>query len=132
IAFAENFDDNVLVKIDGVTVLNDTSWNTPTGTGALGTASAPAALQNLSVGYHDFEVRFGEGGGGVGPNGGAPASTHWGENTAQFPLIGFGMDNTDPVDDTKSNPDRENYVFPDNANGLVDGNPLFAQFGGGT
>src|SRR5213076_624685 len=26
-AFAENIDDNVLVKIDGVTVLNDTSWN---------------------------------------------------------------------------------------------------------
>ena len=66
IAFAENFDDNVLVKIDGVTKLNNTSWNTPTGTGGM----------SLSVGYHDFEVRFGEGGGGVGPNGsGAPRLT---------------------------------------------------------
>ena len=58
-AFAEQFDDSVLLKIDGNTVLNDGSWNNPT-----------SASVNLSAGAHSFEVRFGQGGGGVGPNSG--------------------------------------------------------------
>ena len=40
ISFGENFDDNVLVKIDGVQVLRDTSWNTPTLPGVVWTTKA--------------------------------------------------------------------------------------------
>ncbi|MDB6155519.1 MAG: Extracellular serine protease precursor, partial [Chthoniobacteraceae bacterium] len=55
--FAENFDDSVLLKIDGVTVLNDTAWNSPT-----------KANYTLTPGRHVLEARFGQGGGGVGPS----------------------------------------------------------------
>ncbi|MCL1920432.1 MAG: autotransporter-associated beta strand repeat-containing protein, partial [Kiritimatiellaeota bacterium] len=55
--FAENFDDNVLLVIDGATVLHDTSWDTPT----YGTIT-------LTPGPHPFEARFGQGGGGAGGN----------------------------------------------------------------
>ena len=58
LSFAENIDDNVLLKIDGVTVLNDTQWNIVTTTGILN--YAPNS-------YHTFELRVGNGGGGAGP-----------------------------------------------------------------
>ena len=57
--FAENFDDSVYLAIDGQQILNDTAWNTTT----MGTAA-------LSIGLHKFELRLGQGGGGVGPPGG--------------------------------------------------------------
>jgi autotransporter-associated beta strand protein len=57
VSFAENFDDSVLLKIDGVTLLNDGNWAAPT----VGTVAM------MTPGWHDFEVRFGQGGGGVGP-----------------------------------------------------------------
>ncbi|MES2569309.1 MAG: autotransporter-associated beta strand repeat-containing protein, partial [Verrucomicrobiota bacterium] len=69
--FAENFDDSVLLKIDGVTVLNDTAWNSPT-----------KANYTLTPGRHVIEARFGQGGGGVGPS-----NQLWLNNG-----IGFGYD----------------------------------------
>ena len=66
-SFAEQFDDSVRLLIDGNQILNDGTWNNPT----VGTVT-------LAAGEHSFEVRFGQGGGGVGPNSG------WG--------IGFGID----------------------------------------
>ncbi|MBQ9432250.1 MAG: hypothetical protein IJU44_11940 [Kiritimatiellae bacterium] len=56
--FAECFDDNVLLKIDGETVLNNSTWN-------------DVSMKNvtLSPGAHAFEARFGQGGGGAGPAG---------------------------------------------------------------
>ncbi len=69
--FAENFDDNVLLKIDGTTVLNDTAWNNPT-----------EANYTLSPGSHTFELRLGQGGGGVGPT-----NQGWFNNN-----LGFGID----------------------------------------
>jgi len=57
--FAENFDDNVLLRIDGAIVLNDTTWNNPTSMSVV-----------LNPGAHDIELRVGQGGGGVGPVGG--------------------------------------------------------------
>jgi autotransporter-associated beta strand protein len=55
--FGEFFDDSVLLKVDGVTILNDQSWNTQT----TGTAT-------LAAGTHTLELRLGQGGGGVGPS----------------------------------------------------------------
>ena len=54
--FAENFDDSVYLAIDGTQILNDGAWNTQ--------SSGSAAL---SIGQHKFEMRLGQGGGGVGP-----------------------------------------------------------------
>ncbi len=68
-SFAEQFDDSVLLKIDGNILLNDGTWNNPT-----------QATVTLAAGPHTFELRVGQGGGGVGPNNG------WG--------IGFGRDVT--------------------------------------
>ena len=73
-SFAENFDDSVLLKIDGNTVLNNGTWNVP----SIGT-------YNLTPGAHAFELRLGQGSGGVGAA--TPISTWW--NTYAF---GFGYD----------------------------------------
>ena len=55
--FAENFDDQVLLRIDNITVLNDGNWNVPTK----GTIT-------LSPGPHSFDLRLGQGTGGAGGN----------------------------------------------------------------
>ena len=70
--FAENFDDSVLLKIDGNTLLNNGTWNVPT-----------IASYTLTPGGHAFEARFGQGSGGVGPN-----SAQWWTSTT----LGFGYD----------------------------------------
>ena len=69
--FAENFDDSVQLKIDGNTLLFDGSYNNPT-----------LATYTLTPGLHAFELRLGEGGGGVGPS-----NAPWLNNG-----IGFGYD----------------------------------------
>jgi hypothetical protein len=61
LAFAEQFDDNVQVKLDGVEVLNNTSWN------SVGTSGVLDLQPNT---WYPFEARFGQGGGGAGPNSG--------------------------------------------------------------
>jgi hypothetical protein len=58
ISFAEHIDDNTILYIDGVEVGRDNTWNT------VGSFNIP----DLSAGWHQFEVRFGNGGGGAGPN----------------------------------------------------------------
>jgi RHS repeat-associated protein len=60
LAFAENFDDSVLLKIDGITWLNNSIWNEPTASGT---------IAGLTPGWHTFELRLGQGVGGVGPTG---------------------------------------------------------------
>jgi len=74
--FAESFDDSVLLKIDGNTVLNNGSWNTPT-----------KANYTLTPGAHSFEARFGQGGGGGGPP--VDGSSGW---FVTGRTIGFGVD----------------------------------------
>ncbi len=69
--FVENFDDNVRLMIDGTQVLFDSSWNTPT-----------KSNYTLTPGLHQFELRVGQGGGGVGPT-----NQGWLNNG-----IGFGID----------------------------------------
>jgi hypothetical protein len=73
--FAENFDDAVLLRIDGTTVLNNTNWNEPTK----GTIT-------LSPGPHLFEARFGQGNGGAAGN----VSGWWTVNTMSFAVDFFG------------------------------------------
>ena len=75
IAFAEQFDDTVVLQVDAdksgtfdpaETWLNNATYNTPTTSGT----------QTLANGWYKFEARFGQGNGGYGPN------TGW--------TIGFG------------------------------------------
>jgi len=71
--FAENFDDKVRLVIGTTTVIADgAAWNEPT----IGTIS-------LAPGPHAFEVRLGQGGGGVGA-----VNSSWWTTTA----FGFGVD----------------------------------------
>ena len=58
--FGKNFDDGAYLKIDGTVVVNNDNWNW----NVLGSIT-------LSPGMHTFDLRFGQGGGGVGPNTGA-------------------------------------------------------------
>ncbi|MFT5851062.1 MAG: DNA-binding beta-propeller fold protein YncE [Colwellia sp.] len=66
ISFMEYIDDKVQLRIDDVIVLDDDRWNTPTTTDNL----------HLAPGWHSFELRISNGGGGGGPVSG----------------IGFGFD----------------------------------------
>ncbi len=91
-SLAEHIDDNVLIRIDGAQVLRDTAWNVP--------SFVPVTT---TPGWHDFEVRFGEGGGGQGPAaraGGAP-SPGW---TGEF---GFGYS-----PDLQADANGANYILP--------------------
>jgi hypothetical protein len=88
-AFAEHFDDSTLVKIDGVDRINNQNWDIPNTTGAL----------TLSAGWHDLELRFGEGGGGWGPSN----SGGWNDQ------LGFGLDVTLPIE---GDTNQANYVRP--------------------
>ena len=67
--FAEQFDDNVYVTIDGSLVLSNMTWNVPS-----------TANVTLTPGAHQLEARFGQGGGGVGPN----VNSWWTSTTMGF------------------------------------------------
>ena len=84
--FGENIDDSTLIKIDGVTRLNDSAWNVPTITPNMNFGMGPNG-----DGWHDIEIRFGEGGGGAGPNN---AATNW-TTTKGFGLNTAGTTSTD-------------------------------------
>ena len=71
VEFAEQVDDDVVVKIDGVTVINGTQFNDVNTSGALA----------LTPGWHNIDVRFNNGGGGAGASG---ANNGWAAN------FGFG------------------------------------------
>lgn len=72
-SFAKEFDDFTLLKIDGNTLINNGSHNTPV-----------VAAYELSPGAHPIELRFGQGAGGVGPK---VVSNIWTTVT-----MGFGYD----------------------------------------
>ena len=71
-SFAKSFDDAILLTIDGNVVMDHTKWD-----------AIEKASYLLTPGPHAFEVRFGQGGGGVGP-----VSQGWWTTTA----MGFGYD----------------------------------------
>lgn len=81
-SFAENIDDAVLIRIDGVQRLTNGSYNTATTTGSVdGLGSASTLVTNVNPsggvldfgmgpkgdGWHTLEIRFYNGGGGAGP-----------------------------------------------------------------
>jgi hypothetical protein len=90
-AIAEHFDDNTLIKIDGVERINNTQWDVPNTTGVL----------TLPAGWHDIEMRFGEGGGGWGPSN----SMNWTDT------LGVGIDFTVPIDPSDP-PLQSEFVRP--------------------
>ncbi len=81
--FVENFDDSAYLVIDGQIVLNNSGWNTPTK----GTIT-------LAPGAHSFEARFGQGGGGAGPN---VVSNVWESATMAFVCDYQGRDTLNPA-----------------------------------
>ena len=98
-SFAENIDDNVVLTIDGVEVLRNQSWNTPTTTGILG-----IGMGADGDGWHDIEIRLSHGGGGAG----AVAGNGW--TTTK----GFGLN----VSGTASNQGGD---YPDSVTDPGDG-----------
>jgi len=57
--FGKNFDDWGYLKIDGNVIINNNTWD-----------AAVTATATLTVGWHAIDLRFGNGTGNVGPNGG--------------------------------------------------------------
>ena len=91
---AGQYDDHVRVIIDGVTNIADTTWANTTWT------------LNLTAGWHSFEARFGQGGGGVGPANGQfyavgydPLGRGSGNNAdySPIPAIRFRAPGTDGI-----------------------------------
>ncbi|ADB16019.1 autotransporter-associated beta strand repeat protein [Pirellula staleyi DSM 6068] len=76
VSFAESMDDNVRITIDGALYLRDTNAGTPTGTGRLNLGMGPNG-----DGWHNIEIRFGDGGG----DGGAVPANNFGLT------FGFGI-----------------------------------------
>ncbi len=76
-AFAESFDDFVQIKVNGQTILQDGTWN-----------NAVRAAAVLNPGLNSFELRLGQGGGGVGPT-----NSSWMSGTNLG--VGVDYDNTD-------------------------------------
>jgi autotransporter-associated beta strand protein len=81
--FAKSFDDAIYLVIDNTVVLNNTTWN-----------QVVRANYTLTPGPHRFEVRFGQGGGGVGP-----VNQSWWSRSD----IGFGYDPLGGTADIASN-----------------------------
>ena len=75
--FAEHFDDDVWLKIDGIVVLSNTSSSTYSSSNYM-----------LTPGPHRFEIRFAQGSGGVGRSN----TGLWFNNNNADPERGWGID----------------------------------------
>ena len=84
IAFYENIDDKTWLKVNNQVLLDDDGWNRITS----------KKVDFGKGGWFDFEVRFGNGGGGAGEVGG----------------MGFGIDETG----TKETTNKADYTYPIN------------------
>ena len=100
INFQENNDDNSYYSIDGIEVLNDGTWNNVTNTGNLNLSHSTS----LPPGWHEFEMRFGNGSGGAGP-----VSTH------AFSVDWDGGTNFDHPMDTNT---TDRFIYDLTANSL--------------
>ncbi|MGA2254745.1 MAG: autotransporter-associated beta strand repeat-containing protein [Thermoguttaceae bacterium] len=74
--FGKNFDDCAYLSIDDNVVINDNTWTT-----------VQTYSITLSPGIHSMDLRFGQGGGGVGPNTGAGITG----NNGGAPYDAFGV-----------------------------------------
>jgi hypothetical protein len=82
ITFGESFDDAVQLRIGTADVLNNTTFN-----------ATSKGNVTLASGWHPFELRLGQGGGGVGPV--VDDANNWGAPTTASPEnngLGFGWD----------------------------------------
>jgi hypothetical protein len=87
VAFAEHFDDTVMLVVNGRTLLNNGAFNVPT-TSPDDDAATPGLQTNIgtgNAGWHTFEVRLGQGTGGVGAPGNQ-GGANW-----PFGTFGFGF-----------------------------------------
>ena len=100
--FAENFDDNVYLTIDGNViepVLNDGGWDTPTRKNVW-----------MTTGPHAFEIRLGQGGGSCAANLKEAANFSWKTTAMSFGIDFQGRDSGD----------SDNYEIPrDPGNGAL-------------
>ena len=78
--FVEQNDDNTMLWIDGNLLINNNSWN-----------NAISATYVAAAGWHDFEVRFSNGGGGYGFFN--QQDTGQGDSNWDTSSFGFGMAN---------------------------------------
>ena len=63
VAFGEQFDDYVLLKIDGVTLINNNAWNTAGSSGEFERAdNEPDAQGTAGDGWYSIKARFGDSG----------------------------------------------------------------------
>ncbi|MDX1962847.1 MAG: PA14 domain-containing protein [Pirellulales bacterium] len=93
VAFGENFDDDVYIRLGGVDRYRNTQWDDNGSTGEI----------ILPVGWTDIEVRFHEGGGGAGPSNNSGWSNNPGGDLA--PGFGIDLDGSDGFDDLSTNMD---------------------------
>jgi fibronectin-binding autotransporter adhesin len=103
LSFGENVDDRTFLWIDGVQKINDSAWNVPRTSGPI----------TLPTGWHDFEVRFANGGGGAGAvaDGGTGWSTTkgFGYRINHDPVAGGINGEADPL---ASSVDGNDYIIP--------------------
>ena len=99
-SMAEHFDDSTQIKIDGIERLNNGQWDIPNTTGVL----------TMTAGWHDLELRFGEGGGGWGPSNSGPAGSTP-ETGLWNNTLGFGIDFEVPIHGANP-PIQANFTRP--------------------
>ncbi len=89
-SFSENIDDRVRLTIDGTDVIADTAWDVPTKSDNFSFPDGnDYGMGPNGDGWHDFEVRFQNGGGGAGTV--DNAGLGWGGgNNATYDNMGFG------------------------------------------
>ncbi len=99
--FAESVDDRSWMTLDGTQILKDDTWNN--------VGVTPA--QTPTAGWHDVEIRFGNGGGGAG----IPYDTRLDANGR---LCGFGVASYATAPETAPT-DMAQFTFVENAPGNV-------------
>lgn len=98
LAFAENIDDRVWVRLNGNVIIDNGTWNDPSASGSI----------NLGdPGWYDIEIRMQNGGGGAGAVAGPGWTTSYGFGMSTAPGLTTGDENggsySAPVAFTDSN-----------------------------
>ncbi|MEO8352459.1 MAG: hypothetical protein ABI680_12055, partial [Chthoniobacteraceae bacterium] len=89
-SFSENIDDRVRLYIDANEVLNNDAWDVPAKSfSSVGLDENDYGMGPTGDGWHDFEVRFQNGGGGAGTVDNAGLFWGGGDN-ATYNNMGFG------------------------------------------
>lgn len=83
-SFAESVDDKARVEIDGVVILDDSSWNVVTTSGVYNAGMGPNG-----DGWHEIDIRLSNGGGLAGPSTG----TSWPANMG----LGLNVDGSNSI-----------------------------------